>query len=73
MKHALIWLAASVLTLGVGALAGNGHAEAEADREDEAALHSRAWAAQRACGPGREAEWLDDKSMRCLRRVEVAR
>jgi len=68
MKHALIWLAASLLTLGLGALAGHGHTEVEADQEDEAALHSRAWAAQQACGPHLEPEWLDDKSLRCLRR-----
>lgn len=65
MKEAA-WIIAAVLTLGVGAIAGN---EAEADREDAEALASRDWAARQVCN-GRPFEWLDDKTLVCHREVQ---
>ncbi len=44
----------------------------EAAEQDRAAQHSRDFASRRACGPGAEPEWLDDKTLRCLRRVDAA-
>ena len=65
---AAAWIAAIVMTLGVGAVAGS-DVEAEADREDAAALASREWAGQQVCGPNKTPEWLDDKTLRCLRHL----
>lgn len=41
--------------------------QAQAADEDIAALHSRNWAARQVCGPDAEPEWLDDKTVQCLR------
>ena len=66
MKEAA-WIIAAVLTLGVGAIAGH---EAEANRQDDEALASREWAGQKACGPHATPDWLDDKTLRCLRNLD---
>ena len=55
MKEAA-WIIAAVLTLGMGAIAGN---EAEADLQDAEALSSRDWAAREVC-EGRPFEWQGD-------------
>ncbi|WP_313080536.1 hypothetical protein [Pulveribacter sp.] len=41
-----------------------------ADQEDADALTSREWAGQQACGPNKTPEWLDDKTLRCLRNLD---
>lgn len=70
MKHVLTWAVASLLALGLGAIAATGHDEAEADREDAEALNSREWAGQQVCGPRATPEWLDDKTLRCLKTMK---
>ena len=47
-------------------------AEAEADEQDRAAQHSRDFAARQVCGPKAEPQWLDDKTLVCLRVVDEA-
>ncbi len=66
MKNAA-WIIAVVLALGLGAIAGH---EAEANHEDAEALASRDWAGQQVCGPHATPEWLDDKTLRCLRNLD---
>lgn len=69
MKDALL-IIVFVLFLGVSVIAAHEH-ETLADREDAAALESRKWvAAQFACPKGQTAEWLDDKTIRCLRNLD---
>lgn len=68
MKEAA-WIIAAVLTLGMGALAGH-DAEPEADRQDAEALASREWVGQQVCGPHATPEWLDDKTLHCLRNLD---
>lgn len=63
---AAAWIAAIVTTLTVGAFAGS-DTEAEAGREDAEALASREWAGRQVCGPHKTPEWLDDKTLRCLK------
>lgn len=42
-----------------------------ADQQDAEARASRKWvAAQHACPKGHTAEWLDDKTLRCLRELD---
>ncbi len=64
MKKAA-WIIAAALTLALGAIAGH-----EAERQDSEALSSREWAAQQACGPHATPDWLDDKTLRCLRNLD---
>lgn len=45
-------------------------AEAEADEQDRAAISSREWAGRQVCGPKAEPQWLDDKTLVCLRVVD---
>lgn len=47
-------------------------AEAEADEQDRAAISSREWAGRQVCGPKAEPQWLDDKTLVCLRVVDEA-
>ena len=61
------WIFAIAITLGVGAIAAQ--ADAEADREDAAALSSREFAGQALCGKGKTAVWADDKEMDCLKEL----
>lgn len=70
MRNAFYWIAAVVLTLGLGVMAADGFDEAEADRQDAEALSSREWAGLVQCGPHATADWLDDKTMRCLEHVD---
>lgn len=65
MKDALL-IIVFVLFLGVGVIAAHEH-ETLADREDAAAITSREWAGQRVCGPDATPEWIDDKTLQCLR------
>lgn len=65
---AAAWIAAIFMVMGVGAIAGS-DAEAQADREDAEALNSREWAGQQVCGPRATPEWLDDKTLRCLKNL----
>lgn len=69
MKSTLIWTAAIVLTLAIGAIAGAGAESATADQETADALHSRDWAARKVCN-GRAFEWTDDKTLVCHREVK---
>lgn len=61
------WIFAIAITLGVGAIAAQ--ADAEADREDAAALSSREFAGQALCGKGKTAVWTDDKEMDCFKEL----
>lgn len=70
MKHVIAWIAAMLLALGLGHMASNAYDEAEADRQDAEALSSREWAGLVQCGPHATADWLDDKTMRCLEHVD---
>ncbi|MBO9679525.1 MAG: hypothetical protein J7556_14885 [Acidovorax sp.] len=63
MKDAA-WLIAAVVALGMSAVAGHDY---EADAQDAAAMTSREWAGQRVCGPDATPEWIDDKTLQCLR------
>ncbi|AVS68154.1 hypothetical protein C8245_23045 [Paracidovorax avenae] len=72
MKHLLSWAIASFLAIGLGAIAATGYEDAEADKQDAEAISSRDWAGQRVCGPQATPEWLDDKTLRCLRNVPAA-
>ena len=60
------WIAALVITLGMGAIAGQDYA-AKADRQDVEALSSRDFAGQAVCGPHATPDWLDDKTLQCLK------
>ena len=68
MKDALL-IIVFVLFLGVSVIAAHEH-EALADREDAAAMNSREWAGRQACGPNSTPEWLDAKTLRCLRNLD---
>lgn len=48
-------------------------AAALAAQEEAEALASREWAGRQVCGPNLEADWLDDKTLRCLRHETPAR
>lgn len=61
------WIFAIAITLGVGAIAAQ--ADAEADREDAAALSSHEFAGQALCGKNAVAVWTDDKSMDCFKEL----
>ncbi len=41
-----------------------------ADQQDAEAMASREWAGQQACGPHATPDWLDDKTLRCLRNLD---
>ena len=45
-------------------------AAAQAAQEEAEAIASREWAAKQACGPHADPEWLDDKTLRCLKHVD---
>lgn len=62
------WIFAIAITLGVGAIAAQ--ADAEADREDAAALSSRELAGQAMCGPRATPVWADDKTLECLKETK---
>lgn len=50
---------------------GNPPTAAEQAAQEEAeAIASREWAGQQACGPRATPEWLDAKTLRCLRHVD---
>ena len=67
-KTTISCIAAIVLVLGVGYLAAEESVEFDnAEEQEAAALSSREWAGRAVCGPGREPEWLDDMTLRCLR------
>lgn len=70
MKHVIAWIAAILVVLFLGARAADGFDEAEADRQDAEAISSREWAGLVQCGPHATADWLDDKTMRCLEHVD---
>lgn len=40
--------------------------ELEAAQQDAAALASREFAGQQACGPASEAQWISDKVLQCV-------
>jgi len=42
----------------------------QAAREDAEAKASREWVGQQVCGPRATPEWLDDKTLRCLRNAD---
>lgn len=50
--------------------AAHNEVEAEVARQDTEALASREWAGQQVCGPHATPEWLDDKTLRCLRNLD---
>lgn len=50
--------------------AAHNEAEAEVARQDTEALASREWAGQQVCGPHATPEWLDDKTLHCLRNLD---
>ncbi len=50
--------------------AAHNEAEAEVARQDTEALASREWVGQQVCGPHATPEWLDDKTLRCLRNLD---
>lgn len=58
---------ALLLCIAFGAFAAADN-EAEADREDAAAISSRDWAAQQVC-QGRPFTWEDDKTLVCHREL----
>lgn len=62
------WIAACALAVALGAVAA-ADTEAQADREDAEALSSREWAGRQVCGPNKTPEWLDDKTLRCLKEL----
>lgn len=70
------WLGGAVLALVLGGcgllLDAPLDDQAEADEQDRAAAHSRDFAARQVCGPKAEPQWLDDKTLVCLRRVDAA-
>lgn len=66
MKLAL-WIFAALITLGVGAIAARG--SAEADREDAAALSSREFVGQEICGPHATPAWTDDQILECWKEL----
>lgn len=45
-------------------------AAAQAAQEEAEAIASREYAAQQACGRGKTPQWIDDKTVECLRPVE---
>ena len=68
MSNITLWLAAIAVSVAVGAAAA--HYDIEADRQDEEALDSRDFAGQQVCGPNATPEWLDDKTLQCLRHID---
>lgn len=71
MSNITAWCIAIVVTVAFGAAASAFGAadEHEADRQDTEALSSREFAGQAVCGPHATAEWLDDKTLQCLRHL----
>lgn len=45
-------------------------AAAQAAQEEAEAIASREWAGQQVCGPHATPEWLDAKTLQCLRHVD---
>lgn len=43
---------------------------AQAAEEEAEAIASREWAAKQACGPDKTPQWIDDKTLECLRHVD---
>lgn len=70
MKHTIALVISILIVFCLGALAADGFDEAEADRQDKEARASREWAGLVQCGPHATADWLDDKTMRCLKHVD---
>lgn len=70
------WLGGAVLALVLGScgllLDDPLDDQAEADEQDRAAISSREWAGRQLCGPKAEPQWLDDKTLTCLRVVDEA-
>lgn len=67
MKNAIALVISILIVFCLGALAADGFDEAEADRQDKEARASREWAGLVQCGQHATADWLDDKTMRCLK------
>ncbi len=70
MKHASALVISILIVFCLGALAADGFDEAEADRQDKEARASREWVGLVHCGPNATADWLDDKTVRCLKHVD---
>lgn len=45
-------------------------AASQAAQEEAETIASREWAGQQVCGPRATPEWLDDKTLRCLKHVD---
>lgn len=42
-----------------------------ADQQDAEAISSREWAGQQVCGPNATPEWLDAKTLQCLKHADL--
>lgn len=74
MSNITAWFVGIAVTVAFGAAAANFDTtdEREADRQDTEALSSREFAGQAVCGPHATPEWLDDKTLQCLRHHDDA-